>query len=296
MSRGWSITLVIVAAFLLLTTSVGFWIRTTVADEDSFVEVTSRTLTAENVRISIAEAIVDAALADRPIAANFVRGPASEIIAGILGAEFLENILGRVARLIYELLVFNNGDRIAINLERIKSFVANILNVLAPEGEATIDPDRIPSEIVLVEEGELPAIQNYIIGTEWVTVILGLAGMGLLSLVIWKSWSTLARNSYLKWFGGSLAIGAAILGLLTWTVGSTVVLAVESQSGRVVVSETYENLVAQLRVQSFGLVIIGIGIWLLGWWMLRERVGDRSVVIEPSPQPVTPAAEGVSST
>lgn len=247
--------------------------RTTVMSEDSFVDISTQSLTAERVRTSIAERIVDRALEDRPLIRNFVRGPASEIIAGILGTRFVQDVLERVSHRIYDLLIYANGDEITINLEPLKGFIANVLSVLAPEGEAPIDPAQIPDEIVLIEEGALPPLETYLVAVEWITLLLGLAGLGLLALVIWKSWSTLARNSYLKWFGGSLAVGAVILALVTWTIGSTAVLTVDTQSGRVILSETYNNLVAQLRVQSFGLVIIGIGIWLAGWWMLRAVPG-----------------------
>lgn len=293
MSRPWSIALVIVAAVLFLLTTVGFWVRTSVLDEDSFVTLSTRSLTAEEVRLAIANRIVDAALEDRPIVRNFVRDPASEIISGVLGTSFVEGVLERISRLMYALLVFNDGDRVAINLEPIRNFVVNIINVLSPEGTPPIDVEQIPSEIVIIEEGAIPPIQDYIVAIEWLTLLLGVASIGLLALVLWKSWSTAGRNSYLKWFGGSLAVGALILGLLTWTVGSTAALTVQDQTGRVIISETYDNLVAQLRVQSFGLVVIGIGIWLSGWWMLRDSAGARSRSVEVADAGGDPAHSGV---
>ncbi len=270
MSRNLSIALTIVATFLFLLASVGFWMRTSVLEEETFVDISSNSLSAEDVRLAIAERIVDVALADRPIVRNFVRGPASEVISGILGTSIIGSSIERIARLIFQLLIHHSGERVAINLEPIRDLVVNVINFLAPDGETRIDASQIPDEIVIMEEDDLPPIQNYILALDWIALLLGLASAGLVALVLTKAWHSPARNSYLKWLGGALAIGAFILILITWTAGSTAVLAIDDETGRVIVSRTYDNLIAQLRVQTFGLMVIGIGVWLVGWWLNRE--------------------------
>lgn len=264
--------------------------QTSILSEDAFVEIATDSLTADKVRLAIAHEIIDTALSDRPIIRNFVRGPASEIIAGILATSIVNDGIQLISRLTYEVLVHDNGQQVAINLEPIKGLITNIINVLSRDDTATINVDDIPNEIVLIDQGELPPLEDYIIAVDWITLLLGLLSVGLFVLVLWKSWSTPSRNSYLKWFGGMLALGAATLGLLTWTVGSTAVLTVNSATGRVIVSETYDNLVAQLRVQSFGLVVIGIGIWLIGWWMLRESAHRHAEATEVSVESVDVAS------
>ena len=294
-SRKWSITLVVVASFMFLLGSVGFWMRTNVLQEDSFVAISTESLSGEEVRLAIGNRIVDAALEDRPIVRNFLRDPASELIAGVLGTSLVEGVLELVARVLYEVLVYNRGDRVAINLEPIKDFIVNILNVLAPEGSERIDGARIPNEIIILEEGDLPPIQDYIIAIEWITLGLGLASVGLVALVLSKSWAGPERDSYLKWIGGSLAVGAFVLLLLTWSAGSTATLSISDETGRVVVSETYGNLVTQLRIQSLGLVVIGIGVWLIGWWLMRESVQGSlpvaaTATVESVPESQSPAS------
>ena len=255
---------------MFLLASLGFWMRTIVLQEDSFVAISTESLSAEEVRLAIGNRIIDAALEERPIVLNFVRDPASELIAGILGTSFVEGMLELVSRVLFEVLVYSRGDKVAINLEPIKNFVADILNALAPEGSEPIDGSRIPNEIVILEEGDLPPIQDYIIAIEWITLGLGLAAIGIVGFVLSRAWAEPERDSYLKWIGGSLAVGAFVLLLLTWSAGSTATLSVSDETGRIVVTETYGNLVSQLRVQSLGLVVIGIGVWLIGWWLMRE--------------------------
>lgn len=270
MSRPLSIVLIIVATLLLLVANVGVWVETGILNEDSFVEITTDTFDADNVRTAIAERIVDTALADRPTILDLVGDRATSIIAEILGTSFVQGIVERAAGLIFDFLVYNDGNRVAINLEPIKDIIAQIVNLVAPEGSEVIQTDQIPDEIVILNEGEVPSIEPIITWTGWTAFIAGLLSVGLFALVLWRGWSTPNRNSYLKWIGGSVAIGAVIFLALTLGAKSTIVLIIDNSTGDVVISETYENLVRQLQAQSLILVVIGIAIWFVGWWAIRE--------------------------
>ncbi len=290
MSRTLSIVLLIIATVSLLIASVGFWARTSVLNEDGFVNIVTETFAQENVRVAIADEMINQAFQSRPLVRQIIRGPAENIIAGILDTSLVQGAVELMARTMYKVVVRVDGQEVAINLEPIKEILVTLTDVLNVDAANNINVDDIPNQIVILQEGQLPSLDPLWNTIDWVGFITGIIGVVLLVLVFWTGWSTSNRNDYLKWTGGSLAVGAVILLLITWPIGTTITRSVDQDSGRVLVAAVYENLIAQLRVQTVGLILLGIALWLLGWWLSRERSSRESgaavVVAAPADQDV----------
>lgn len=153
---------------LLLIAGTAFWLHAMFFDTDRFTETATRAITEESSRASIAEAVVDRALQDRPMLRSTVGSHAEGLLAGALGSEFAEASLQKTVESLQIALTTPRKEPVVLNLAQAKSIITSGQDLL-DEGHpaSTIDVSNLPDQIVIVDTAKLPNFYEYSIWVLW---------------------------------------------------------------------------------------------------------------------------------
>lgn len=280
-ARRWSMLLLALGTLLLVLSAIGFWVQWSLMRESNFVSLSTGVLTSEATRGAIARGVVDIVFAEHPILRALIRNPLEAVIAGLLDTTVVRASLEFVAQFIWQTL-FVNQTSVVLDIEPLQNFIYGIVSALNPELAASLAPQDLPSQIVLVDGSDLPdieAISNWIV---WLTLLFLLLGAGLIAFVVARAWSVpQLRWALLGWTGVILAVEAVLVFVISIPARSTVVLAIGNPTGRIVVGETYDELFAQLEVVLAAIFILGV--LLIGLCFFKR---DRLEFMQRRPQPV----------
>ena len=280
-AKRWSMLLLVLGTLLLMLSALGFWMQWSLMREDNFVTLSTGVLTSEATRQAIGRGIVDTVFAEYPLLRALIRDPLEAAIAGLLDTTVVRVALEFVSQLIWRTL-FVNQSSIVLDIEPLQNFIYGIISAVNPELAATLTPQDLPSQIVLVDASQLPdmdAISNWIV---WLTLLFLVVGAGLLVFAVARAWSVPPlRWALLGWTGLLLAVEAVLVYIVSIPARSSVLLAISNQTGRVVVGETYDALVGQLQMVLAGVLVLGL--LLIGLCFFMR---DQFDFIERRPQPV----------
>lgn len=153
---------------LLLIAGTAFWLHAMFFDTDRFTETATRAITEESSRASIAEAVVDRALQDRPMLRSTVGSQAEGLLADALGSEFAEASLQKTVESLQIALTTPRKEPVVLNLAQAKSIITSGQDLL-DEGHpaSTIDVSNLPDQIVIVDTAKLPNFYEYSIWVLW---------------------------------------------------------------------------------------------------------------------------------
>jgi hypothetical protein len=287
-AKRWSTLLLVGGTLLIVLSAIGFWIQQTVMTEDNFVQLTSQVLTSQAARDAIATSIVDQLLAERPILQGLVRDPLESAIASLLDTAFFRVPLEFIAHFIWETLFINNAS-VVLDIAPLRDFVFGIISALAPQATATLSPDQLPDQIVLIEFDELQDIQRIESSVTWLTWLFLIGGLGLIGYGIGRAWrSPGLRWALIGWTGIFLAGWVVLAFILSYPARSTLVVAVDNQAGRVIVGETYDALIQRLHAGLGVLFVLALILTGLCFYMRRQL--DFAKVWRRSPAEPAPAA------
>lgn len=287
-ARRWSILLLVLGTLLITFSAVGFWVQWALISEDGFVEITGDVLTAPKTREAIALAVVDNLLAQYPILRALVGDPIVAIVSALLGSTLFATVITFVATRIWEVL-FANGGRVVLNLQPLQDFLYGIISAIAPNLAADINAADLPAELVLLDPEQLPDMNAVSNKVAWVTWLALLAGLALTGIAIGRVWrQTALRYALLAWTGIFIAVTALIVAILSIPTRSTVVLAVDTSTGRSLVGSTYDVLVQRLYTLLFGLILVGAVLIVVGFWQRRRISHVDMQLIEPVASPLEP--------
>lgn len=292
-ARRWSTLLLVGGTLLIVLSAIGFWIQSTVMTEDNFVQLTASVLTSEEARNAIARGIVDQLLAEQPILQAIVRTPLESAIASLLNTAFFRVPLDFVAQFIWETLFINNAS-VVLDIVPLRDFIFGLISALSPEAAAVLSPDQLPDQIVLIEADQLPDIQRIANGIAWLTWLFLLGGLGLTGLALGRAWRNVGlRWALVGWTGIFLVVEVILVFILSIPARSTLIVAINDQTGRVIVGETYDVLVQRLMVELFVLFILGLSLVGLCFFMRRRLdsiVNRPRAAAQPAPAPSTEPA------
>jgi hypothetical protein len=264
--RRWSSLLIIFGTLLVTLSSVGLWIEWTLLSERGFVEVSTSVFEADETRETIASAIVDTMFEKRPILRGLVRGPIEGVITGLLGSSFFNSALAFASEQLWELL-FIGRDRVVLDIEPLHDFIYAIITVAAPGVAESIDPEQLPSELVLLDGSEIPNLGVVSSVASWTSIFAFVIGVGLIAFAVSRSWTNQAlRSGVIVWTGIFLIAEALLIVIATFPVRSSLILAVENASGRSVIATTYGILVIRLYIILIGLALVGLALAVYGLW------------------------------
>lgn len=244
---------IILMAALVYIANFGLWVTNDLADSEKFAESTVAAFEIESSRVAISQLVVDEIADGRPLLT--VASPLLvDFMAGLLDGARLRTLLTRIAAELHTIMFDGEQKGIVIDLTNVGETIMPPLEQLLPNLAAEI-PDDVFQEFVLVEPGTVPELSAYAKAARtltWVAVILALA-LGVVMVVL--------RDT--KW-RGALAIGigmsvGALVSILTIGRSRSITLGVpENPNVEVLISNLYDELVRDLRLFSWWVLIIGV--------------------------------------
>lgn len=244
--------------FAILISLTGFWLNRVFFDSKKLSEVTSASLQQESSRDSMSSLIVNQMFEDRPILRNTVGPRLQPVISGLLGTEVADSAIEFAIEKLHAAMTINQSEPIAIDLTPIKGVIVNIQTVLGrSEEERKVNPDNIPDEIVLIEQGKLPDIRTPSVVVLWlspIAAVFATAGMGY--------WIYRGRKAALLKrirITGYIMLAAGTLALLVGPLTEPLIVQLAKRSqGQVILSNLYNSLLESFNQQATTLVVFAL--------------------------------------
>lgn len=95
--------------------------------------------------------------------------------SGVLGSNQVENVMSKAISKLQVSVTSSNPQSLVINLEGPKELLTKVVDVVGQQREVKINPDNIPSEIVIINKDNIPSFYKYGVVFLWLGPI-ALAG------------------------------------------------------------------------------------------------------------------------
>ncbi len=277
MSRRTVIILSVITAIFLLIANIGIWLERQIFDEARFKNTAVEVIKTSKVRNAIADEIIAATLGSLPELEELAEEFVQPTLSDFLDSDIIEPAIEDIAGQIQVALTSREPQAVEIDISGLtqpaKGFARLVPN-LDPEIKSAIR--SLPSSIELLEAGEIPSIYTPGIIFLWLGRVTGVAGLILIVSMMFVGIAN-RRNDILKTLGAAIAIGAAIFLVLIWSVKAPVLASVGDGNMQTIVGSIYEAFVELLIRQSFiillgGLLIIALGYFLEFWRNRTQEV------------------------
>ncbi len=255
--RMWPLmTMAFGAALLFVIANSALWVNRYIFDASNFTQVTTASLTSESSRRAMAQSITNRALQDYPTVRNVINNSAVNVVSGVLGSDQVENVLQRAISRLQIALTSNNLESIVIDLSGPKDVLTRIINVVGQQREVKVNPDNIPSEIVLLDADKIPDFYKYGVFFLWLGPI-ALIGAAVLTAV---PYFKLRQNyKFIMLVQGAALLVVSLLALLLGPLFRPPLLAnLNRDEARIVIGNLYDAFIATFNAQTTSLIIAGI--------------------------------------
>lgn len=264
----------ICAAVLFVIANSAVWVNRYIFDTNNFTQVATTSLTSESSRNAMATQIVNKALADYPTIRNVVDDTATKVISGVLGSDQVQNVLTKAISKLQVSVTSSDPQSLVINLQGPKDLLTKVVDVVSQQREVKINPDNIPSEIVLLNKDNIPNFYKYGVLFLWLGPIALIGGLVLVGYPYFK-W----RKDYkmVMLVQGSAVVVAGLLALLIGPLFRPPLMArVASPDARVVATNLFNAFVATFNNQTYWLIGLGglvviVAAGLILFTQLRNR-------------------------
>jgi len=263
-----SAALVIGAAILLFLAQSAYWINHTVFDQQNFSQITTAALLKESSREAIAGAVVDKALADRPVAKRVLGSRLESLVSGLLGTDLSTQAITTLTSKTYAYATAPNREDIAIDLTGIKdplnslvNVVQSVQNVRGVESESKLETAqaKIPDQIVLISSNAFPDISGAVQTMLWLGPLLWLGSFIGFGLYIYLGRDQYAKKVYLA---GLAIILVSLFGLATTPfIPPPIAAAVKNIALRPVAETLASGFLAPFAEQMY--IMLGVVLLLL---------------------------------
>jgi hypothetical protein len=201
--------------------------------------------------------------ADRPVAKRVAGNFSVKLIGGLLDTDQFKNVLTPAVERMQAYVTSSNQESVVIELGGIKDIITKVTNVSETFGrDATINPENIPDEIVIINENDVPDLYRVGVAFLWIAPLSLIAALALLIYPYAKRLND--RKKILITQGGIITA----VGLIALLVGPLfrppVLAAVKGPNGRVVVGNLYDAFIATFNTQTIALTLIGVLLVLIG--------------------------------
>ncbi|HYI14235.1 MAG TPA: hypothetical protein VEX37_02515, partial [Thermomicrobiales bacterium] len=231
--RVW-LPLLIVAAVGLCLGNVATWLELNLVNSSRFVSTTTEVLDQEDVRLALADRIVERLLEERPIA-DAVAGDAIErVIAGILGGTRFQEILASIASQLHQMIMTGDRPTITIESRLLQVLVVAVARVIAPEQADNLEIEDGTLEIELFAQRDIPTLEPYIDVLRWGGFIASVIAIGLMALVIMLGDD---RHAAVRRCGTTVVIAALLLLIVVPVLRVWMVSQVENASQETIIRE-----------------------------------------------------------
>jgi hypothetical protein len=296
------IALMVIATILLIVTSLGYWLKSTVLDSDEFSDKVSEVLARPEATDRIGQVLADQALSSSEIQMRLesqlpenaaflpvlLEAPLSEItargISRFLALDATQNLVNTAVRDLHGRVVATlegrgerlrvEDDSLVLDLGSVATGFLDRLGINPPQGGA----DGDFGEVVLVEDSKELDLAGTIVRVIDDAVPFLLIG----SVVAYGGAVALYRDRPRGiTVAGYTIVFAGFFCLLAWWIGGWATEAFLEE--RPVANMLIDSLASNLRVQSIALIVLGGAIALLSderirGWLAEVGTGAKSQV------------------
>lgn len=209
-----SVLLLLGAGLALFLAESSYWINHTIFNQQTFTTIATTELQKESSLNAISNAVVDEALANRPVAKRIAGDRAVSLVSGLLGSDASSQALNVIANKSYAYMTKSNRQDIKIDLTSLKTLLGTLITLAQSQGAGdrlVAAQAQIPDEIVLVQSDALPNLSGVVQTMLWVGPLLWLLTIIFLTLYIYIGRREYARRVYLAGLTVSIV---AVFGLL----------------------------------------------------------------------------------
>ena len=258
-----TIWLSIAAGFFLLITNTAIWVNNQIFDADNFTSTVTTSLTSESSRNAISQEITDRMFADRPIAKRIAGDFSVKLIGGLLDTDQFRNVLTPAVEKMQVYVTSSNQESVVVELGGVKDIITKITNVSESFGrDATVNPENIPNEIIIVNEKDVPDLYKIGVAFLWLAPLSLLAALILLAYPYIKHLNDKRKILITQ---GSIITVIGLLALMVGPLFKPPVLAVaKGPNGREVIGNLYNSFIASFNSQTIILTLLGVLIVLIG--------------------------------
>lgn len=248
---------------LLLVAGTAFWLHAMFFDTNRFTETATRAITGESSRASIARAVVDRALQDRPLLRSTIGSQAEGLLSGALGSEFAKASLQKTVEGLQLALTTPRGEPVVLNLAQAKGIIASSQDLLdngSPAG--TIDVSDLPDQIVIIDTEKLPNFYDYSIGVLWAGPLALVAACAMLGAWVYRA---NGRYRLVRLRIALLIIAAtALVGCLIGPLVKPAVLSVAANApSQTLLGNIYEGFVGPFTNLALFVALAACAVWAL---------------------------------
>lgn len=276
----WTYLLLFLGTSLLTLATVGAWVETVLLDQEQFVSLTTGTLRAEDSRAAIAYELVNVIEQNTRQLPAVVREPLEAAISGLLKISLIRTALELASTSLWQALFVDHGA-IILDVSVLHGFINQLIDFIDPALRALLAAGGLPTQITLLEQGQLPDLEPYKNFTLLGTFISTLAGLALLVFVFIRYFRTRPEVYQLMRVTGIFFVAQGLfLVIVPWLSGRFLVDTVPGPTGQTLTREAYGRIIAELNAELIGHFVIGIILFGAGYLLARRR--QRS---EPAPVP-----------
>lgn len=248
----------LVAGLLLMIVNSAIWVNQQVFDTKNFTNTAVTAISSESSRKAIGGRITDQILRDNPVVKNIAGDQLTNLFSGLLGTDQANKLLTATVTRLQIYVTSSNQKDVDIDLSGLKDTLTRVAEIRGGDQPSRINPDKIPSKIVLIESKNVPNLYNYGVTLTWVAVgVFVIAGLLLAKPYISD------RSKYLSIM---IVQGASfvLVGLVSLLIGPifrpSVLEPFQNPNGRVVVGNLYNAFIATFNSQTMIFIWLGIGL------------------------------------
>ena len=248
----------LVAGLLLMIVNSAIWVNQQVFDTKNFTNTAVTAISSESSRKAIGGRITDQILRDNPVVKNIAGDQLTNLFSGLLGTDQANKLLKATVTRLQIYVTSSNQKDVDIDLSGLKDTLTRVAEIRGGDQPSRINPDKIPSKIVLIESKNVPNLYNYGVTLTWVAVgVFVIAGLLLAKPYISD------RSKYLSIM---IVQGASfvLVGLVSLLIGPifrpSVLEPFQNPNGRVVVGNLYNAFIATFNSQTMIFIWLGIGL------------------------------------
>jgi hypothetical protein len=273
MRRRFWLPLLIIAAVGMILGNVASWLELNLVNSERFVSTTVGVLEQEDVRLALADRVVERLLEERPVIEVVAGDELEAIVAGILGSDRLLEVLSSIATQFHIMLTTGERPTITIDSRLIQLIVVAVARIVAPEQAADLEVEDGTLEIVLFEDRDIPTIEPYIDLLRWGGLIASVITLGLMALVIWRSDD---RRIAVRRCGLTVVVAALVFLFVVPALRLWMTSKVENAAQEEIVTEFVTAFTVRLAFQTGLLLLIGCVMLAYGYGLFARLAPRRA--------------------
>ena len=283
-----------VFVFMIMVGHTAYWLHNTIYDTERFTAISTEAIRQESSRQSIGTAIVDRALANRPLVRQTAGPRLSQMIAGLLGTDLATSATSKLVERSHLLVTTPQREPITFDTTTLKTQIVRLQTAAGTDEESRrIDVSQIPDEITLVDTSSIPNVYRYGILALWVGVfsIFGVIGASIWYVLRGKGKARFVRAEQVLGLVMLSSLIALLVGPLTRPVFLT---AARDAPAQTLLGNIFDGFIAPFNSQAIFVGVVASALLALTVLVASGRItlsgiAEKLPAQKPQKSPAKPA-------